>query len=1049
MRYQVDPTKIDLKDRKRMVFKDFMGVDALSPVFSISNKRASKMCNLISRDGSNHKRYGWEQYLQFNGAINGVFGFIIHNTKFSVVYAGTTFLIKRDGIDEAYRPLSECSDFITNTTDTDLFGNRECKCYIQKDRAYFIGMGDFVVLAWDKDNQKYRFARVYNDRDTYIPTTTANISCEEQDTDGNSNPITYGNRYTEEDVNVLTGWRKNTIIGSQVGSKRTYQLDLLSDEIIDQDSISVKGYDYDSSNGTKSTISLHAKSSTSAKLDLALNNSLEDTDGKIYIKANSHMPIPSDYGLENAVTLLEGKYINNGETIFAYKLDYFVTLAQGTYTNIFGNERTIYYNTGWINVYVKQNNGNYQLATEKIYVGDSGTPFGITGVGQDGNIEKAVIGGGSYGIGINIEDAFTTKDINISSNRNDIVVTSLYGVNENPAINYFYYIAQGMPLVSDNSNTTLGYLFIDKGLLQIGTTEHPLYARSIAGEANLEVTFKSDRNDDDANKITLSNISTTFGIGGNALALFVSGYELKPHMDWWSKELDYTYFPSGNECEIGTSNSNVMGYQVLGDSSLAIFKQYSTQEPSVYIRSGTDTNLSQTDDGTLSIQTGGYYTTGKYMSKGVIAPKSIALMQGDTMVLTQDGVCALTIDANTSSISNRVFRERSRLIDDILKNHVNKEYAKAFVHDGKYYLCIDSDVYIADSRYTFTLKGDMTDSYNYEWWIWDNCPMHYIFENEDGELCFGTTDGRICKFYKGFEDIKKDTYDVLTFSGGGNGISIYVDENSPNFLEDGEEYYFKTNTPLYAKIDFSYVKEAFASYYNGKIVRKVVDGEVDEDNEYRLSIEKDAETQVWSSKVINTDTFEESNVSFQDTIVLDIRNIRFKVYQPNTITYLVASELYDAADGNSSYLNLYKWRGCYNYSISVDRPIDIVHVQAQNVAAYWYSPALDFGTNDYEKVMLYVTIATERHTNGQVIFGWETREIEAEITSKGMDTFDFEEVNFNRIALDTTWNTSYTRNLKCNFNFIMFRFESDNDVDCCVHQFTIGYKINHKNRGVR
>lgn len=1054
MRYQIDPTKVDLKERKRMVFKDFMGVDALSPVFSISNKRASKMCNLISRDGSNHKRYGWEQYLQFDGAINGVFRFIINNTKFHVVYAGTTFWIKRVNIDAEYSRMQDCTDWIT-------FGNigtllsRECKCFVQNDRAYFIGMGDFLVFAWDNSFSKYRLASVVNDKDTYIPTTTTNISCRETDLDENNNRIEYGQRQSYEDVNILHAYRKNKIIGSQVGgaldNARTYQLDA---ETISSSDIYIEGYDFNSSTSEKTDIALHSGSTSQTMYGLMSQDKLSLRDIRegnyyssshnLYIPMEIPLPLPSGWDEGNAITLFKCEYKENGSLRYGIRVLYYM---RRTDTGLASWRKE-----GMIKIYYYTPTLSHGYSPQVIASKSSNT----SGVERLTQGYTQTSGGSTipshYKIAIDNIYKENNRGRDIPYNEEDkILISDIYNESGSTFVSY-YTDAIELNSSRDPLDTTIyGYVYANKGIIQLGTHTQALYARSISGEPNLIVTFVVVTGDfwQEANKISNSSLAISFGIGGNAQALFVSGYEPKPHMDWWSKELDYTYFPSGNECAMGTPNTKVKGYQVLGDSSLAIFKEYSVQEPSVYIRSGTDTNLIQGDDGTLSIQTGGYFTSGKYMSKGVIASKSIAVLQSDPMVLTQDGVCALTIDANTSSISNRVFRERSRLIDNIINNHTGREDAVAYVHNGKYYLCIGSDVYIADSRYTFSIKGDMTDTYNYEWWIWDNCPMSYIFENEDGELCFGTTDGRICKFYKGFEDIKKETYDVLTFSSVGSSISIYVDEDSQNFLEDGEEYYFKTNTPLYAKIDFGYVKEAFASYYNGKIVRKVVNGEVDETNEYKLSIEKDEETQVWNSKIINTDTLEESNVSLQDTIVLDIRNTRFKVYQPNTSTYLVASELYDAVDGSSSYLNIYKWRGCYNYSISVDRPIDLVHVQAQNVAAYWYSPALDFGTNDYEKVMLYVTIATERHTNGQVIFGWETREIEAEITSKGMDTFDFEEVNFNRIALDTTWNTSYTRNLKCNFNFIMFRFESDNDVDCCVHQFTIGYKINHKNRGVR
>ena len=41
--------------------ENFLGVDTLSSPLEINKRRASYMENLISRNGVNHKRYGWEE----------------------------------------------------------------------------------------------------------------------------------------------------------------------------------------------------------------------------------------------------------------------------------------------------------------------------------------------------------------------------------------------------------------------------------------------------------------------------------------------------------------------------------------------------------------------------------------------------------------------------------------------------------------------------------------------------------------------------------------------------------------------------------------------------------------------------------------------------------------------------------------------------------------------------------------------------------------------------------------------------------------------------
>ena len=57
--------------------------------------------------------------------------------------------------------------------------------------------------------------------------------------------------------------------------------------------------------------------------------------------------------------------------------------------------------------------------------------------------------------------------------------------------------------------------------------------------------------------------------------------------------------------------------------------------------------------------------------------------------------------------------------------------------------------------------------------------------------------------------------------------------------------------------------------------------------------------------------------------------------------------------------------------------------------------------------------------------------------------------SFENFSFETGFANSYS--VKCkerNFNFIIFRFVSDNDSDCIVNTFTVLYKINKSNKGV-
>ena len=121
-----------------------------------------------------------------------------------------------------------------------------------------------------------------------------------------------------------------------------------------------------------------------------------------------------------------------------------------------------------------------------------------------------------------------------------------------------------------------------------------------------------------------------------------------------------------------------------------------------------------------------------------------------------------------------------------------------------------------------------------------------------------------------------------------------------------------------------------------------------------------------------------------------------------------------------------------------------------NVVAKWYTPIFDFGTNESSKTLLKLTISTEPEVNGQLSFGYETKSVNKLLEAKGINVFSFEDLSFENFSFDTGFASSYSVKVKeRNFNFIIFRFVSDNEYDCAINTFTVLYKINKSNKGVK
>ena len=132
---------------------------------------------------------------------------------------------------------------------------------------------------------------------------------------------------------------------------------------------------------------------------------------------------------------------------------------------------------------------------------------------------------------------------------------------------------------------------------------------------------------------------------------------------------------------------------------------------------------------------------------------------------------------------------------------------------------------------------------------------------------------------------------------------------------------------------------------------------------------------------------------------------------------------------------------------------DVIQAQIthkENVVAEWYTPTLDLGTNADSKTLLEMTICTEPEINGRVSFGYNTRYSSRLQAAKGINVFSFDDLSFENFTFATGFASSYT--VKCNernFNFIIFRFVSDDEYNCAINSFTILFKVNKSNRGVR
>ena len=585
----------------------------------------------------------------------------------------------------------------------------------------------------------------------------------------------------------------------------------------------------------------------------------------------------------------------------------------------------------------------------------------------------------------------------------------------------------------------------------------------IENRDNITVTFEHEISGY-ATRITDCEFGILFGINGNTDRLFLSGNPAYPNIDFHSEADDYTYFGDMNTAAMGSDSVAIKAYARLSDSTLVIYKEENGQEASIFYRTGT---YQQTLDNNGNIDSirGIFPTSAGAIGEGVISRFACVNFGGDNLILSQNGVFGIVL-ANNVATTERYTRERSRSINEKLRQHKDLSEAVGIVYKNKYYLAVDNVCYVADARFKYSSQYDLDDSFNYEWWYWENIPAR-IWANIENELYFGTSKGQICVFDDKYSD--REYYDckegeltvntlveqpdeetdiednTITYKQGleiseGDGIAfkgaVYAEfltrlscsEDGDTYKIVSEDYVYNNGTPMYKMM---YVYDGIEVYADNvgtsglQVNKPYYIHEVEKGEMSFVLTDIDGVKQAISSGGFRLC----KKISDKELFITNIIDTAFQVKE------------YKADDEPLQLI-------AYNGTVAENITAKITH--RTNVVAKWYSPIFDMGTNESSKTLLKLTISTEPETNGKVSFGYETRSVNKLLSAKGLAVFSFEDFSFENFSFDTDFATSYSvKVLERNFNFIIFRFISDNDANCAINSLTVLYKINKQNRGVR
>lgn len=252
----------------------------------------------------------------------------------------------------------------------------------------------------------------------------------------------------------------------------------------------------------------------------------------------------------------------------------------------------------------------------------------------------------------------------------------------------------------------------------------------VDGRDNVRIKYEvfSNSNKAQINQCTIMNV---YGYAGANNRVFMAGNPEYPNILMYSSLEDITYMPVENVIKIGLEVSPITGMVKLNSGKLAILKDVSDTDSTIfYIGYGTYNGNEA------------FPLEGSTKGEGNISRNAQATLINEPLILTQNGVFAL----NTATLTDeRYVYHRSYYIDSKLKKENNLKDAIGIVNDGKYYLAINNNVYVADSRFKTSNSNSKYSNYQYEWYYWTDLPVKvwFVWNNE---LYFGDKFGNICKF---------------------------------------------------------------------------------------------------------------------------------------------------------------------------------------------------------------------------------------------------------------------------------------------------------------
>lgn len=264
-----------------------------------------------------------------------------------------------------------------------------------------------------------------------------------------------------------------------------------------------------------------------------------------------------------------------------------------------------------------------------------------------------------------------------------------------------------------------------------------------------------------ADRVNHCTIGAMFGVNGANDRLFISGNTDNGtdddgksytyiNYDWYSQQYDPTYWLDTGYSKLGSDSSAIMGYSII-NNYLAAHKDANELSQSVILREGDIVD----DKPTFKI-------INTLQGAGAVSRYSFQYLETEPLFFTKLGIYAITAQDVTGE---KYAQNRSYYLNGKLFEEENLENAFSVIYKNFYFLCLNNHVYILDGLQT--LKSDRSDPYatrQYAGFYFENVPAYTMWVCDSKQLLFGSSDGKIYRFYE-----NKDSN--LCYNDNGTAIS--------------------------------------------------------------------------------------------------------------------------------------------------------------------------------------------------------------------------------------------------------------------------------------